>query len=385
MSVLKPKKSGWFALGALIVGGMLSYTTLMLRSHVTGEIRAYQRGQSLEAVQMPIEAQAAYEESIRLNPAYAPPYRALAECAVVRGDNEAAITYWKAFVLCAPQAPHAWCRLAQAEALAGLEKPAVGDAEQELRRAPNCPRAHLALGVLYAKQNNAQEALLHLVVAAKAYPADSQVQMVYGKVLALTRQFEAAESVMKSIIARDSSHAQPFYWLGYIAARRDNGLADKMQAESALRHALVLEPDDADANFELGRFYFNHKQDTKALPYLHQAVMRKRHFVAALYTLSQVQSALGQSAEARRTQATFQHESDLIAHEKSLLAKYVVAPDDLPNLFALGLLELERQEPVAAQMFLQSAARRSPQDAHVQDALRRADQMRAASVNDRKP
>ncbi len=371
------------ALGLLLAGGLAVAAVCWWRTRPTAAEADYRRGRDLQAIGMTAEAQAAYLTATKQDPHYAPPYRALAEMAVSHGDAPTAVKYWKAFLARSPRAPHAWCRLAQMEALLHLEVPAMHDAEQELKLDPQCPRAHLVIGILDATVSEAKRALDHLAVAAHAYPDKPQVQLVYAKVLALCGDYGQAEPLLQSILKQDSSHADPYLWLGYISARRVATPTNVRQAEDYLRHALTLEPQHPEANFELGRLYVGQRRYKEALPLLQSAVSHKRHYVGALFALAQAQTALGQQTQAAQTQAVFQRESDMAEQEKALLKLYVVDTQNVTTLLSLGRLEIARQEPEAALLFLRDAAQRAPQDDRVRSALEQAGRMQVTQQTTR--
>src|SRR5438132_6190332 len=73
---------------------------------------AFSRGEQLALIRMDPEARAAFEEATRLDPGYAPPYRALAEMAGRHGAFDVAASFWRSYVARDPRAKHAYCALA---------------------------------------------------------------------------------------------------------------------------------------------------------------------------------------------------------------------------------------------------------------------------------
>ena len=146
----------------------------------------YERGKRLAAIQMDVEAKEAYEAAIKADPRYSLSYRGLAELAEAHGALPEAIDYWRQYIQRAPDAEHVRCKLAIIEQRAGEEVAALRDAEDELKRVPGCPDAHLTAGTLYVRKQNAKLALQHLEPAARAFPGRAQVQLELGRILALT-------------------------------------------------------------------------------------------------------------------------------------------------------------------------------------------------------
>ncbi len=337
----------------------------------------YRRGQDLLAISMLPEAEDAYRQAIRINPNYAPAYRGLAELATARGDSKTAIEQWRELIKRDPKSEHVLCRLGQAEALSGLEVFALEDGKKELHNDPSCPRAHLLLGILYARQNASKLALDHLEIAAKANPDDPQIQLVFGHVLALVGDYDRAEIVLKTALEKSSGQPDPFLWLGYVYSHRVASPDNSRQAKSYLLKALAIDSERAEANFEYGRLLARERRNAEALPYLKKAVARKRHYSAALQTLSQTATALGLKAEAETALQTFERESKWSEREKALLKQYVAKPDDLEKKIELANLELDREEPEAARIFLLSAQKNAPADPRILIALKRADRISA--------
>src|SRR5579875_296214 len=251
----------------LLIAGMVGLLFgIWLELRPSSAAFEYQRGRNLEEIGMMPQAQRAYLVAIRRDPRYPPPYRALAEMAMRENNNLVAIDFWHKYLELMPTAKHAWCRLAEAEALVGLEVSAERDAQHELKLDPNCPRAHLCLGILAAKRNDALSAIQHLHVASRAYSNDPQIQLTYAKVLALTGDYNQAQQVLLHILQLTKVHPGPYYWLGYIYARRSAAPSSQQQAEQYLLKALLLNPYYPEANFELGRLYFNEHRLKVALP-----------------------------------------------------------------------------------------------------------------------
>lgn len=365
------------ALGAIGVGGAATLIILWWTMRPSPAAKEYRRGKDLAAIGMLNSAREAYTDAIRRDANYAPPYRALAEMAVSAGNNSASIGYWHAYLARAPQAKHAWARLAQAEMTGGLDVPALHDAQQELRINPGSASAHLILGILDAKRSQAKSALLHLAIAVRAYPDNLQAKLLYGKALALTGQYDLAEVELNQILQKTTAHPEPYFWLGYIYARLPAASINRHEAEKYLLHALVLNPDYPQANFELGHLRCLQRRYSQAIPLLKKAIAGKKHYIAALYVLAQAQSALGEKTQALRTQEIFLKQSDLKARQDALLKQYANNPNSVPLELELGQVEIQRDEPFAALIFLRPAHHSAPQDTNIQKSLQQAESMQA--------
>jgi len=334
----------------------------------------YERGRMLAEAQMIDAARAAYLEAVEADPAYAPPYRALAEMASRAGALDEAVEYWRQYVTRAPQSEHAWCRLAGAELRAGFQVSARRDAERELKAAPDCPRAHLILGMVFMRKMAAKRALEHLERAARAF-GDPRVQTVYAEVLVLAGSYDRAEQVLRGILETDRSRPGPYRWLGTVYARRPATAANRRQAESYLRQALEINPDYPEANVELARLYLQQRRAREALPFLRKAVAVHPHYPEALYLLVRAYAALGRHADAEQARRAFHRERRLEERQEALLKAYPTAPNRTEAALELAKVFLARAEIAAALVFLRDAARQAPQEARLRAEIARVEEL----------
>ena len=123
----------------------------------------------------------------------------------------------------------------------------------------------------------------------------------------------------------------------------------------------------------------------EALPYAQKAVSRRRHYPAGLYLLAQIYKALGQQGDADKVDQEFKRESDLAAREKALLRRFNLDPKDLGTAFELGQVEIARERPAEALLFLRDAAQRAPDDLRIKAAIEQAEKQlgpKAAAAGD---
>jgi tetratricopeptide (TPR) repeat protein len=346
---------------------------------------AYARGKALADARLTADAVAVYQEALRLDPRYAPPYRALAEIAADRGDLPTAIRRWQEYLALEPNAPHAWCRLTGVLMRAGRGTEALVTAERELKLAPDCGRAHLIAGLLYERKSQARPALEHLAAAMRAYPNDPRIALAYGRVLVLNSDYDRAEPILKEVIARDASLAEAYRWLGSLYARRAVTAENGRIAEQNLRRALELKPDYAEAHYELARLLFAQKRAAEALPSAEQAALRRKHYPRAFYLQAQIYAALGRPADAQRAQQQFRRESDLYARQEALWKRYGLNRDNVATGLELAETLLARDEPEAALRVLREIAPKAPGEARVQAALKRAESDMAARLTKSAP
>ena len=365
--------TGRHALGISLAVGVTAVLFWKLRPNPASA--SFERGRQLEAVKMTADARDAYLESVKRDPSFAPPYRALAELAASHGRFDVSAEYWRQYVARAPSAEHAYCRLAREEFRAGLEVPALADAERELRRDPKCARAHLVAGMLYTRTSQAKRALEHMAAAAEAYPDELPVQLDYARVLSLTSNWDRAEAALLRILERDRSHAEPFMWLGYVMARRPRTPDTVRKAKEYLGEALALNPEYPEAHFELARLLFAQREAARALPHAAKAAALRKHHPPGLYLLAQIYTSLGRSSDAAPVLRAFRRESRLAAREKALLRQYKLDPNNTAVALELGEVEIARERPEEALLFLRDAARITPEDSRIQAAIQQAERL----------
>lgn len=368
------KRAGYAVAVVLIAGSALFFYS---KSRISPAEDAYRRGESLVSVGMKDEAGDLFLEAARLNPKYAPPYRSLALLASNIKAYPLAVKYWQKFVELDKTAKEAYSQLAYAQLMTGQEVPAYKSAEEELKRNPGSPQAHLTLGVLNARRSSPKLALEHLEIASQAevYKDVPKVHLVYAKVLALTGNFDRAEQILTAVIAKDKSYAEPYYWLGYIYARKIETPANLKEAEKHLHASLDLQPLFPQANLEMGKLYLREKKLDLALTYINRALQNRKHYPAALFVQAKVLDGLGRKAEAQKAQDELRVESQKAERLKTLLRQYSAKPDDLETELALINAQLDLEQPQAAGIFLQDGMTRAPKDQRFQDAMKRAEAM----------
>lgn len=364
-------------LGALCVAGGAGLF-LFWKSRPSPAAAAYQRGKALSDARQTGEAVAAYEEAIRFDPRFAPPYRALAEIATDQGQVETAVTRWQDYLARDPKASHAWCRLAGARMRAGQGEEALQAAEQELKLAPDCGRANLIAGQVYERKSQVKLALERLAAASRAYPDEPRIQLVYGRVLARSGDVAQAEPILQGVIAKDPSRAEAYRWLGALYARRAATPENIRRTEQYLRRALELDPDYAEAHCELAGFLFARHRPAEALPFVQQANLLRKHYSRALYLQAQICQSLGRQAEAASARKAFDQEKALTQRRDALYKRYRANQNDVTAGLELAQTLLAHDEPENALRILRELAPKSPNDTHLQTMLKQAETETAA-------
>ena len=372
-------RNGRLALGLVVAAGGVALLFLMTRG--SSAALTFERGRGLAAAGLTEEAADVYLEAIRQDPRYAPPYRALAEMSGAKGFYHVSADYWKKYIERAPEASHARCQLAYSQLMVGMEVPALADAEAELKDDARCARAHLIAGVLYARKSQPKKALEHLKPAADVYRDVARVWLVYGRVLALAGSYDQAEAALKHVLSLDKTHAEPYYWLAHVYLRRTPGPEGSSRARSYLRQALTLVPGHPEANYRLAQLLLQDGRTHDALTHASRAVKARKHYPTGLYLLAQIQEKLGNKQAAKDVREEFRKESRLEAAEKSLLKRFNDNPKHVETAIELGRVQLRRDNPEGALLFLRQAAENAPHDRRVKALLEEA-QRRVAEAEE---
>ncbi|HET6385668.1 MAG TPA: tetratricopeptide repeat protein [Armatimonadota bacterium] len=356
-------------LALLLLGALGAALLIWFLIQPSAARQDYQRGADLAKVQLWPEAAAAWKQAIHSNPRFVPPYRKLADLYEQQGDETDAIKVWRDLAKRVPSAKHVLCQLSADEGAAGLQAPALNDAEKELKQDPSCPTASLVAGQILANTSLQEEALARLKVAAAAYPTNDALQLLYGRELAKNRLYDRAIPQLQAVLKRQPSSAEGIYWLAYCLSRISP--PKTLAAETLLKEALSIRPDYPEAAAELGHVYQQAGQSALAIPYLKQSLVEQPHQPTALFDLAAALRTTGQKTAATAALGRFQVESALSARESELQRRYAV--DRSPaEAIALARLELQMNNPQAAIRALQEVALKNPHDTKITALLRQA-------------
>lgn len=363
-------------ISAIILAAIIAASYFLYRTVFVSSNGGYERGQSLLQIGMIKEAEQSWIEAANANPKDPRPLIALGQLQIRQQRYaEASETLSRAIKL-PDLPPHSYCLLAEAQWKLGDSGNALIHAEEEAKRDNNCARAHLIAGQIYERKSQPKEALDHLKQAAALSPEVQPVQLVYARVLAKTAQYEEAERILREILSKEPLHSDPYYWLGFTLARNSR-VADKSEAERLLKRALVMEPTAPSTNFELARLYFNQRRAQEALPYAEFAAKTRPHDPPSLYTLGQIQRALGRTAEAAATMQRFKLESDLFAKEKALLRTLATDRENISVILELSDVLTKRDRAFAALPFLYEADRLKPGVPEIQQRIQAIEKLSA--------
>src|SRR3989441_1224781 len=219
----------------------------------------------------------------------------------------------------------------------------------DVDRASTIVRRMLAIAYL---NTEAYEQSAALLAEDPQRDADPSLQYAYGLALVRSGRAADAETIFSRLLAEHAARPEVSVVLGHVYAQQGNYEA----AVDALRRALQLQTDVADANSALGLIYLKQGKLPEAEAALraelthHPADVKARHTLATVLDL-----------EGRADQALVEARRVVKANPEFADARYLLGK----ILLAGGALD-------EAAMHLEAAARTAPQDANIHYQLARA-------------
>ena len=258
--------------------------------------------QALRAAGNPGRALAAFQDSVRRDPAYVPALLEYAAALKDAGQPAQAVAIAKRATANAPADPRAWNTLGQAQldfsdfrgalsslkqaltldpempeahngagiALAQLGDPTAGAAEfrEAVRALPNYGEAHGNLANVLAWKQDLRQAAYEFDQAVRLGPADVAARLNYGSMLNSLRQFAEAQVQIETALRLKPNLAEAHDLLGTLLER-------KGQVDAALREyseAVRLRPDLSHAQLDLGGVLANKGDKIGAAEHLRLAL-----------------------------------------------------------------------------------------------------------------
>jgi tetratricopeptide (TPR) repeat protein len=153
-------------------------------------------------------------------------------------------------------------------------------AEKHLRRAieidPGYAIAYAELGWLLLRDQNGvrqpskvAESVKLLKKSIKIYPHNGWARIYLANAYWGLRKYKAADEQYRTVIELWPQDSIPYWCYGSFLAYEGK---DKILAEKYLRHAVQLDPKDAEANYNLGKHLYYWNNNHEAIKYLKKAV-----------------------------------------------------------------------------------------------------------------
>lgn len=221
-----------------------------------------------------------------------------------------------------PQAALIHRNLGLALATLGRPAPAIAAYEQALRLNSSLAQVYNDLGLVYSQSYEDHERAIGLLRRAVALdPAAKLYHFNLAQVHLGIGQWVQAAAELERVVELDPQSALAQFCLGVAQVRQ--GLAG---AEARLLQALAINPEYADAWYELGRLYTAAGRTADAAAMYERCIACRPQHKYAHYGLGQAYAKLGRADEARSLLERF---AGLATHPKQQQYIFFAPPDSL--------------------------------------------------------
>lgn len=154
------------------------------------------------------------------------------------------------------------------EKLNNKEK-AVTSLHQAIELKPESRELYISLADIFEKKNELKEAILVLDRAKKHLPSDERIIFILGSLLDKAGDYQAGIKTMEEVLTLNPNNAYALNHIGYVLTEKR---FDLERAETLLRKAIQLAPDNGHILDSMGWLYFQKKDFKKAKHFLERAV-----------------------------------------------------------------------------------------------------------------
>lgn len=200
------------------------------------------------------------------------------------------------------------------------------------QRFPDSAQLHEGLGIAFYGAGQTDDAVRALFLASDLTPSDTLPLSLLGKACdaASPPLADQIRSRLQNFLAHDSHNAEVNYYLA-VCLRRTTPTESKAewdsQVESLLKRALQLDPNYADAYFQLGALYAEERKYTEATEQYERALKIDPRAPNTHYRLGQVLARLGNQTRAQEEFAVFERlsksESEATDREQNQIQQFV--------------------------------------------------------------
>jgi tetratricopeptide (TPR) repeat protein len=210
--------------------------------------------------------------------------------------------------------------------------PAIEVFKAGTQRFPQSARLHNGLGIAFYGAGQIDDAVRAFFRASELTPSDPLPVTFLGKACDGTSPTLAANirSRLQGFITRDTQTAAINYYLA-MCLWKSNQIESKadlnIQIESILKHTLALDPNYADAYFQLGNLYSEQHKYEDAIDQYDRAIKINANSANIHYRLGQALARAGNGTRAQEEFAVFErlrkNESDATNKEQSQIQQFV--------------------------------------------------------------
>jgi Flp pilus assembly protein TadD len=196
--------------------------------------------------------------------------------------------------------------------------------------APDSAQMHQVMAHEEARQGNNAGARVQFQKALELDPKLPGIHFELGELYNLGADAKSkaeAETEYKAAVAENALDEKAVTRLGDLASRK----GDTAQALQYYTTALRLQPDNAEANFEMAKTLIAMNQQAKALPVLERAVQLEPTNAAAHFRLSTLYRELGRSDDAQHEVEEYKRYKQMKDKLQAVFKEMQLHPDGLSS------------------------------------------------------
>jgi tetratricopeptide (TPR) repeat protein len=289
------------------------------------------------------QAESEWRLAVKTRPDLTGAQRALAAMALRRGDLDALLQTAQQIITAQPYSPDGYILKGIADLARQKYSDAQQDAEQAQQMAPQSPAPYVQLGNIQLIQKHYDQAVTLYQQALDKDPSSAEGLSGVMNTYFVQKQFDKAIAAAHAQIAKSPNNANFYDLLGTALF---NGKKDLPGAEAALRKAIDLDKNNADALEKLGKVQIEEGSADKALALYQQSIKDNPRDVN-LYILS---------GELYAAKKDWDHAKNLYQQALSISPNHPLASNNLAYVI------LEQGGNVDVAMGLAQTARRGAPD-----------------------
>ncbi|MGA7402176.1 MAG: tetratricopeptide repeat protein [Candidatus Sulfotelmatobacter sp.] len=249
-------------------GGAVDSLQQAINEDPDNAVAHYQLGIAFDMQHNDARAESEWREAARLRPDLTDAPRALAELEKSRGDLDALTQTAQQMITGAPYAPDGYLM----RALVEMNRQRYSDAQQDLTKAmgiaPGIPAPYVYMGDIYLAQKQYPEAIKFFYQALDKDAASTDALQGIMNVYLVQKQTDQAVAAARAQIAKSPENSGFYDLLGTALSQKK----DSRGAEVALRKAIELDKNNADALLKLGQVQAAEGSVSQALATYQQSI-----------------------------------------------------------------------------------------------------------------
>lgn len=257
------------------------------------------KGAMLEATGHPQEAEASYEQALRLAPADTELLYSVGLYQLISGDRNRAVDLFTRRLKLAPRDAETLFYLAQAYHLQGNNELALRTIEKSAKLAPDNPAILQKQGELLSSSGDHVAALASLLKAQQLDPRLTRIDLDLAVASYRNQDLDNATKYASAAVQLRPDDPEGLILL----AETEVKLAQWEEAEPVYRHLLTLRPDDPAALLGLGHCQLSLKQYQPAVDTLERLLQQDSTTILAHFYLARAYAGLGRKSEAEHEAA----------------------------------------------------------------------------------